>query len=148
VSYSITRFYFLCPSPRTSGSVSITSACVRLPQVGQYLGSVSLSAYGLSERVFVFGFYILNFLATSTTPIVAKLRAQGEEEAARELVGRLLFFATLFGFALIPVLQMACYPLLNLLGAVPQNFQEAVEYYQVSRRGVVFHQERVHTRGL
>lgn len=114
-------------------------------------GAGSLSAYGLSERVFVFAFYILNFLATSTTPIgtkpphtchhdvsfttnyngvlfttpslteaqlpchrlsltllsaVANLRAQGEEEAARELVGRLLFFGVLFGFFLIPILQV------------------------------------------
>lgn len=32
-------------------------------------GATSLSAYGLSERVFVFGFYIINFLSTSITPI-------------------------------------------------------------------------------
>lgn len=37
---------------------------------------------------------------------VANLRAQGEEEAARELVGRLLFFGVLFGFFLIPILQV------------------------------------------
>jgi MATE family multidrug resistance protein len=37
--------------------------------VGQYLGPISLSAYGVSERVFVFSLYVLNFLATSTTPI-------------------------------------------------------------------------------
>lgn len=103
--------------------------------VGHFLGSVSLSAYGLSERVFVFSLYILNFLATSTTPIVANLRAQGQDEAARNLVGRLLFFGAVFGFALIPILQTLSYPLLNLLGAVPENYVEAVEYFQVRSWG-------------
>lgn len=103
--------------------------------IGHFLGSVSLSAYGISERVFVFSLYILNFLATSTTPIVANLRAQGEEEAARELVGRLLFFAGMFGLALIPILQALSYPLINLLGAVPENYAEAVEYFQVRSWG-------------
>lgn len=103
--------------------------------IGHFLGSVSLSAYGISERVFVFSLYILNFLATSTTPIVANLRAQGEEEAARELVGRLLFFAGVFGLALIPVLQVLSYPVINLLGARPENYAEAVEYFQVRSWG-------------
>lgn len=62
---------------------------------------------------------------------MANLRAQGEEEAAQELVGRLLFFAAVFGLVLIPILQSVCFPLLNLLGAVPENFEEAVEYFQV-----------------
>lgn len=103
--------------------------------IGHFLGSVSLSAYGISERVFVFSLYILNFLATSTTPIVANLRAQGEDEAARELVGRLLFFAGMLGLALIPILQTLSYPLLNLLGARPENYAEAVEYFQVRSWG-------------
>ena len=62
---------------------------------------------------------------------VANLRAQGEEEAARELGGRVIFFAAIFGFSLIPLLQTACVPVLNLLGAVPENFHEAADYYQV-----------------
>jgi len=61
---------------------------------------------------------------------VANLRAQGEEDVAQELGGRVIFFAAIFGFALIPLLQTACVPVLELLGAVPENFKEAVEYYQ------------------
>lgn len=62
---------------------------------------------------------------------MANLRAQGEEEAARELVGRLLFFGAMLGVVLIPILQTLSYPLLNLLGARPENYVEAVEYFQV-----------------
>lgn len=65
---------------------------------------------------------------------MANLRAQGEEEAARELVGRLLFFGAMLGVVLIPILQTLSYPLLNLLGARPENYVEAVEYFQVRLR--------------
>lgn len=64
---------------------------------------------------------------------VANLRAQGEEAAARELVGRLLFFGAMLGLVLIPVLQTLSYPLLTLLGARSENYVEAVEYFQVSQ---------------
>lgn len=47
-------------------------------------------------------------------------------------MGRLLFFAGMFGIVLIPILQTLSYPLLTLLGAVPENYVEAVEYFQVN----------------
>lgn len=75
-----------------------------------------LSGLGSSASLLVFSFYIFNFLATSTAPLVAGKRATGDECGARQVGGQALSLAIVLGTILMAILLVYRTPLLLVMG--------------------------------
>ncbi|KAL3822989.1 hypothetical protein ACHAXA_008129 [Cyclostephanos tholiformis] len=75
-----------------------------------------LAGLGTSASLLVFSFYVFNFLATSTAPLVARRRASGDEYGARMVGGQALSLAMLLGTSLTFVLLLYRAPLLRVMG--------------------------------
>ncbi|GAB5029858.1 multidrug resistance protein norm [Nannochloropsis oceanica] len=119
-------------------SLSLEPLCsaINTYYVGVKMGSRALSAFGLADRIFVLAFFLINFsVATPTTPLVARLRAEGQEDVMYLLMLRLGLGVFVLGICLVPLLQRGAPSLLTLLsgaGRVDNTvFVAATEYFQV-----------------
>lgn len=75
-----------------------------------------LAGLGSSASLLVFSFYVFNFLATATAPLVAGRRAAGEESGAVRVGGQALTLAVILGSCLAVILLTFKTPLLALMG--------------------------------
>ena len=75
-----------------------------------------LAGLGSAAALLVFSFYVFNFLATATAPLVAKKRAAGDEKGARLVGGQALSLAFVFGACLSSALLTYQQPLLSAMG--------------------------------
>jgi putative MATE family efflux protein len=75
-----------------------------------------LAGLGSSASLLVFCFYVFNFLATATAPLVANRRAGGEEAGAVRVGGQALTLAILLGTCLTIGLLVYKVPLLKIMG--------------------------------
>jgi len=72
--------------------------------VGNMGNALALAATGAANQVFTSTFWIISFLPSVVTPVVAKAVGSGDKEAVKERVGEALFLGTvmgLMGFALL-----------------------------------------------
>lgn len=65
--------------------------------VGRMGNALSLAGQGAANQVFSSSFWIISFLPSVVTPLVAKAYASGDMEAVREKVGEALFLGTILG---------------------------------------------------
>lgn len=75
-----------------------------------------LAGLGSSASLLVFSFYVFNFLATATAPLVANRRAAGEETEAIRVGGQALTLAIVLGCCLAIGLLTYKVPLLEIMG--------------------------------
>ena len=75
-----------------------------------------LAGLGSSASLLVFSFYVFNFLATATAPLVANRRASGEELGAIRVGGQALTLAVVLGCCLTVGLLVYKVPLLEIMG--------------------------------
>jgi putative MATE family efflux protein len=85
--------------------------------VGRYSNTAEqLAGMGSAAALLSFSFYLFNFLCFATTPLVAKQRAAGNEQAALDVGGQALSLSLLLGGMLTVGLTVASQPLLQLMG--------------------------------
>ena len=75
-----------------------------------------LAGLGSAAALLVFSFYVFNFLATATAPLVAKRRAEKNEVGARLVGGQALSLAIVLGSMLCCILLVYRVPLLQVMG--------------------------------
>ena len=75
-----------------------------------------LAGLGSAAALLVFSFYVFNFLATATAPLVAKARASKDEAGAKLVGGQALTLALALGSVLSLVLLIFREPLLHVMG--------------------------------
>ena len=75
-----------------------------------------LAGLGSAAALLVFSFYVFNFLATATAPLVANRRAAGDEAGARLVGGQALSLAIVLGTKLSLTLLIYRAPLLQVMG--------------------------------
>ncbi|MGH8927230.1 MAG: MATE family efflux transporter, partial [Acidimicrobiia bacterium] len=95
------------------------------------LGAPALGALGVTTALFGFAFVVFNFLAYATTPLVARAMGRGDEDGARQVVGRALFLATILGIVSSGLLIALAEPLVRLMQAGPDVIDPAVSYLRV-----------------
>lgn len=92
------------------------------------LGEVPLGALGVSTGLFGLAFFVFNFLAYGTTPLVADAIGRGDRAAAGRVVGQSLTLAVLLGVLGMLVLELAADPLVRAMGATDTLHADAVTY--------------------
>lgn len=92
-----------------------------------------LAGLGSAAALLVFSFYVFNFLATATAPLVANRRAALDEKGAREVGGQALSLALALGSILAVVLLIFRAPLLEVMGTGVTGAESYAEQFLVVR---------------
>ena len=95
------------------------------------LGTTELAALGVSAAVLIPSFFVFNFLAFATTPLVAKALGSSDQDRARHYVGTALGLAVVLG-SLVTVLLLTLSPwFVSLVGATGEVAAQAVIYLRI-----------------
>lgn len=103
--------------------------------VGQ-LGKTPLGALGVSVAVFSVAFFLFNFLAYGTTPLIAGAVARGDGEEAGRLTMGALALGIGIGLATMIVLEILAEPVLRLMGAQADLLDDASTYLRIRLLGM------------
>ncbi len=103
--------------------------------VGQ-LGSTALGGLGVATAVFSIAFFLFNFLAYGTTPLVAGAVARGDSAEAGRIAGAALGLGVMLGVGLTVVLEAGAEPLLRLMGADSELLSSAALYLRIRAIGM------------
>ncbi|HEX7005231.1 MAG TPA: MATE family efflux transporter [Trueperaceae bacterium] len=95
------------------------------------LGTVELGALGVNSALFALAFFVFNFLAYGTTPMVARANARGDAAAAGRRIVQALFLAALLGLATLLLVQLLAKPALVAMGADRLLLEPALAYLRV-----------------
>ena len=95
------------------------------------LGTVQLGALGVNSALFALAFFVFNFLAYGTTPMVARANARGDSAAAGRRVVQALFLAVTLGVATLLLVQLLARPALLAMGANEVLLEPALVYLRV-----------------
>ncbi len=95
------------------------------------VGTEELAALAVDVAIFGVAFFLFNFLAYGTTPLVAQAIGRGDRRAASAVVVQGLALAALLGVCVLVVLQVAALPLLRVMGAGPGFEAQAEAYLRV-----------------
>jgi MATE family multidrug resistance protein len=95
------------------------------------LGASALATLGVTSAIFGFAFVLFNFLAYATTPLVASAIGRGDQDGARQVVGRALFLAVTLGAVSTAVLLVLAEPLVRVMQAGPDVIDPAVSYLRI-----------------
>jgi hypothetical protein len=89
--------------------------------VGRMAGTGELGGLAVATTVVTVSFYMFNFLSTSTAPLVASVRASGNEEEAAELAGTALTSALIIGTGLAATIFTLAAPLSAMVAGADGN---------------------------
>jgi MATE family multidrug resistance protein len=103
--------------------------------VGQ-LGKVPLGALGVAVAVFSIAFFLFNFLAYGTTPLIAGAVARGDDRHAGRVATAALGLGLGIGLATALVLEIAAEPVLRLMGAQAELLADATTYLRIRVLGM------------
>ena len=95
------------------------------------LGTTELAALGIDAAILNFAFFGFNFLASVTTPLVARALGRGENGEARRWVGDALLLAVGLGLAVTAALLFLAPWFVDLMGADPEVAKPAVGYLRI-----------------
>lgn len=95
------------------------------------LGPDALGALGINTAVFNLAFFVFNFLAYGTTPLVARAVGAGRPERASRLVTTALWLAVGLGLASTLILQVAAPWILEAMGATGSVAISAMVYLRI-----------------
>ncbi len=98
--------------------------------VGQ-LGSTALGGLGVAAAVFSIAFFLFNFLAYGTTPLVAGAVARGDAAEAGRIAGAALGLGLMIGVVVAAVLGVVAEPVLRLMGAEGELLEAAAVYLRI-----------------
>lgn len=98
--------------------------------VGQ-LGAIPLGALGINTSVFSFSFFLFNFLAYGTTPLIAKAVARGDHKSAGATVIQSFTLAILLGFSSLFLLELFARPVLIIMGAEGNLLEASLTYLRI-----------------
>ena len=88
--------------------------------------TLAFTRLGLNTFIFSFTFYIFNFLATASAPLVAERRGAGDVEGADKLVADTLVIAAGLGLAVLALLQAFGVPVSCMLHGRVRSFGRSV----------------------
>lgn len=95
------------------------------------LGRIPLAALGVDTALFGFAFFIFNFLAYATTPMVARRIGSGDTAGAGRVVVQAFTLAVVLGTASAAIIVWAARPLVGLMQASPELVEPAVSYLRI-----------------
>ncbi len=100
------------------------------------LGKVPLGALGVAVAVFSVAFFMFNFLAYGTTPLIAGAVAKGRTEEAGRITAGALVLGLAIGLAVTGLLEVFADPLLRLMGAKSDLLADASTYLRIRSLGM------------
>lgn len=100
------------------------------------LGKVPLAALGVATAVFSVAFFLFNFLAYGTTPLVAGAVARDDKRHAGRVATAAIGFGLLVGLATTLVLEAAAEPVVRAMGAEAGLLAEAAIYLRIRVLGM------------
>ncbi|MCP3998322.1 MAG: MATE family efflux transporter [bacterium] len=103
--------------------------------VGQ-LGKTPLGALGVSVAVFSVAFFLFNFLAYGTTPLIAGAVARDDKDEAGRLTVGALALGVGIGLAMMVVLELLAEPVLRMMGAQKDLLADASTYLRIRLLGM------------
>ena len=95
------------------------------------LGEVPLAALGVDTAVFSFSFFLFNFLAYGTTPLLAGAVGRGDSAGAGRIAWQAVALAIVAGMAVMVLLQVFAEPILGLMGAEGEMIEPALVYLRI-----------------
>ena len=95
------------------------------------LGALPLGALGVNASLFSLAFFVFNFLAYGTTPLVGRAVGKGDIEGAGRVINQALVLAVVLGFLALLVLELSARPLLTLMGATADLQDPALSYLRI-----------------
>ena len=99
--------------------------------MGRVPDPAPLAALGVCSAVFSFAFFIFNFLATATTPLIAAALAAGDAPRAERTLAQALTASAAIGITSLVVLQLSAGPILHAMGTAPDALSQAEGYLRV-----------------
>jgi MATE family multidrug resistance protein len=103
--------------------------------IGQ-LGKTPLGALGVSVAVFSVAFFLFNFLAYGTTPLIAGAIAREDTEEAGRLTVAALVLGAGIGVATMLLLEVLAEPVLRLMGAEADLLADSAVYLRIRLLGM------------
>jgi MATE family multidrug resistance protein len=100
------------------------------------LGKTPLGGLGVATAIFSIAFFMFNFLAYGTTPLIAGAVARGERDEAGRLTGAALLLGLGIGLVMTVVLVVAAYPILRAMGAESDLLTDAALYLRIRVLGM------------
>ncbi len=95
------------------------------------IGTPALGALGVASAIFALAFFVFNFLAFGTTPLVAESVGRGDPEAASRTVVGALVTALVIGAGALVLLEAAAVPILDVMGAEGEVAGPALTYLRI-----------------
>lgn len=95
------------------------------------LGRVELGALSVDSALFALAFFVFNFLAYGTTPMVARALGRGDRDGAGRTILQALTLATGLGLTALLLLQVLAGPTLRAMGADGELFDPALSYLRI-----------------
>jgi putative MATE family efflux protein len=100
------------------------------------LGRIPLGALGVSVAVFTLAFFLFNFLAYGTTPLIAGAVATGDRDRAGRLTSAALLLAVAIGVISVGLLELLAEPVLRAIGAQADLLSGAALYLRIRVLGL------------
>lgn len=95
------------------------------------LGAAPLAALGVNTAIFSLAFFVFNFLAYGTTPLVGRAVGRGDRAAAGRVAAQALALALVLGLASLLALELLAVPILQLMGARGELQDAALSYLRI-----------------
>lgn len=100
------------------------------------LGKTPLGALGVATAVFSIAFFLFNFLAYGTTPLVAGAVGRGDKQQAGRVATAALGLGVAMGLAVTLLLELGAGPVLRLMGAQSDLLADASLYLRIRVLGM------------
>lgn len=100
------------------------------------LGKTPLGGLGVATAIFSIAFFMFNFLAYGTTPLVAGAVARNDRKEAGRITGAALSLGLAIGLATMVLLVIVADPLLRLMGAESELLADATVYLRIRVLGM------------
>jgi MATE family multidrug resistance protein len=95
------------------------------------LGATALAALAVASAVFAVAFFIFNFVAYATTPMVARAVGAGDTPEAGRVVVTALLVGAIAGLGTLLILEVLAVPILTAMGAEGETLTGAVTYLRI-----------------
>ena len=95
------------------------------------LNATALGALGVNTAIFSLAFFVFNFLAYGTTPMIGRAIGRGDRAAAGRTVVQALTLAVVLGLLALVFLELFARPVVTLMGATGELQDPALSYLRV-----------------
>jgi MATE family multidrug resistance protein len=95
------------------------------------LGRTELGALGVNTAIFSLSFFIFNFLAYGTTPMIARSLGKNDKAQAGRIIMQAFTLATLLGLGALLLLELCAQLILSVMGASADLQGAALSYLRI-----------------